>query len=306
MSRSPVLLIVFNRPDFSLRTAREIVRSRPSKLYVASDGPRTAQEAEIVASAREAVLDAADGKVELITQFQDRNLGCRRGVESAVTWFFEHEQEGIILEDDCVPSHSFFEFCDLMLERYRSNSRIMHIAGYSPRNMSRAGYSFSQFPSVWGWATWHRAWMMRPDVLPAMTPSVKQSLRAAFATRTEHRYFTALLDRVGKGTLDTWDYSWMYAILTCQGLTIRPHRNLVENVGVGDARAAHTRRKRGAVASNFARTMDVTGLQRPALELPDFEADRAYFRWAVGRRFLLRRPDLLLQTLVPSRFRRAW
>jgi hypothetical protein len=306
MSRSPVLLIIFNRPNFSLQTAREIVRNRPSKLYVAGDGPRTTQEADLVASAREAVLDAVDGKVELITQFQDRNLGCKRGVESALTWFFEHEAEGIVLEDDCVPSPSFFEFCDLMLERYRMNDRVMHIAGYSPRNMPRAGYSFSQFPSVWGWATWRRAWVMHPGALPAMTPSTTRSLRAAFATRTEHRYFTALFDQVAKGTLDTWDYAWMYTILVRQGLTIRPNRNLVENIGVGDVRAAHTRRRRAAVASNPARTMDVASLERPALELPDFEADRSYFRWAVGRRFLMRRPDLLLQSLAQPSIRKTW
>ena len=231
MSRSPVLLIIFNRPNFSLQTAREIVRSRPLKLYVAGDGPRTAEEADLVASAREAVLDAVDGKVELMTQFQDRILGCKRGVESALTWFFEHEAEGIVLEDDCVPSPSFFEFCDLMLERYRMNDRRdAHRRVFTTQHATRR-IQLLAVPVRVGMG----------DMAPSMGDASRRSAsddsihdevtsRFAFATRTEHRYFTALFDQVAKGTLDTWDYSWMYTILVRQGLTIRPHRNLVENM----------------------------------------------------------------------------
>jgi len=283
VTRSPVLFLVFNRPDFTAASAQAIIRNRPSKLYVACDGPRDPAEAEVVAATQRAVVSAADGAVEVATLFRDRNLGCKRAVEEGISWFLSHESEGIIIEDDCIPSASFFEFCDEMLERYRDEPRVMHISGYC-HEPGDGGYRFSQFPAVWGWATWRRAWAHYPEDLPAMTSSHRRALRAAFTSNEERDYFVQRWDQVSKGHLDTWDFSWSYALLSRQGLAVQPSRNLVRNIGVGDARAAHTTRPKPSVTENRQCEIDVTNLDEPALLLADYEHDRNFFRTMIAGR----------------------
>lgn len=284
MTRAPVLLLIFNRPDFAAASAQAIVRNQPSKLYVACDGPRDIAEAEVVEATQRAVLDAADGAVEVVTLFRDRNLGCKRAVEEGISWFLSQESEGIIVEDDCIPSPSFFEFCDEMLERYRDEPRVMHISGYCHAPADVPGYRFSQFPAVWGWATWQRAWQHYPVQIPPMTTQRRLELRSAFASKEEHGYFVAKFDQVAKGKLDTWDFSWSYTLFARQAVAVQPNLNLVRNVGVGDPRAAHTTRRRADITDNVEGEMDSIDLPWPFLLLPDFANDQAFFRTMIAGR----------------------
>jgi hypothetical protein len=228
-----------------------------------------------------------DEATDVVTLFRDENLGCKRAVESAITWFLSHEPEGIILEDDCVPSSSFFDFCDLMLDRYRDESRVMHISGYSHRSEGADAYHYSRFPSVWGWATWRSAWNHYPTTLPRMTEELVRILRSTFASADEHRFFVEKFHQVALGQLDTWDFSWAYAVMSRQAITIRPAKNLVANIGVGDSRAAHTTRSRAVVSENLAREMDCRQLAAPTLLLTDFARDEEYFRRMIAGRLRL-------------------
>lgn len=286
MTRSPVLLLIFNRPDLTATTTRAIAEAKPPKLYVASDGPRSDSEVPIVEEARSLVLaEATAARIETETLFRDKNLGCKRAVEQAVTWFFEREPEGIVLEDDCVPSRSFFDFCDVMLDRYRDNPRVMHISGYNHASEETDGFTFSRFASVWGWATWARAWAFYPESLNCDTDEARRLMRSAFLTDEQHQYFSIKFDQVASGELDTWDFSWAHAVLARQGLTVRPSKNLVANVGMGDPRAAHTTRARADVTANAALEMKLGGLSAPDLELPDPNRDADYFRRMITGRF---------------------
>jgi hypothetical protein len=281
MSRSPVLMLVFNRPDFARRCAEAVVAQRPPKLYLAADGPRHRDESVDTDASRRAVLDTAQGRVPVETLFRERNLGCKRAVEEAVSWFLDKEPEGIIIEDDCLPSPAFFEFCDSMLTRYRDTTRVMHVAGYCHVPTKLAGYRFSQYPAVWGWATWRRAWQTYPITLPAITPELRREVRSAFASGAEYRFFTDKWHQVATGRLDTWDFSWCYALLTNGGLAVQPLLNLVDNIGVGDARAAHTRRAGTTSAVSDLTDGDMSVL-RSSFELPDYAADRVFFRSRIG------------------------
>lgn len=100
------------------------------RLYVAADGPRVdrAGEADRCAEVRR-IATAVDWPCELRTLFHTKNLGCRGAVSGAITWFFEHEPEGIVLEDDCLPHPDFFPWCAAMLERYRDERRVMCVTG---------------------------------------------------------------------------------------------------------------------------------------------------------------------------------
>lgn len=233
VSKVPVLLIIFNRADTTARTFEAIRRARPPRLYVAADGPRANEEGRC-AQARK-VTEAVDWPCEVKRLYRDENLGCGRAVSSAITWFFENEEEGIILEDDCVPDPSFFPYCGSMLERYRNDERISMIAGsdFSGRNrVDGPSYYFATYSPIWGWATWRRAWN-KFDASMSAWPDFKKhkGVRKAITNPIMARWFEGCFDRTYHGEIDTWDYQWTFAGLFNGNLTVCPNGNLVSNIG---------------------------------------------------------------------------
>ena len=166
----PVLFLVFNRPDLARRVFARIREARPAHLFIAADGPRP-DHPDDVPACRETRLLAAqvDWPCEVKTLFRDANLGCRAAVSSAITWFFEHVEAGIILEDDCLPDLSFFPFCAELLERYRDDERITTISamGYPRAGLcGRHSYFFSGWTaSIPPMCPWHfcsaKSWLVR-------------------------------------------------------------------------------------------------------------------------------------------------
>lgn len=235
--RSPLLFLVFNRPETTARVFEAIRRARPPRLYVAADGPRPHREgeAELCRQTR-AIATAVDWPCEVKTLFREKNLGCGRAVAGAVSWFFEQEPEGVILEDDVLPHPDFFCFCDALLERYRDDARIMHISGDNFQLGLRRGaasYYFSTFTHVWGWASWARAWKHFDLSLPGLTGFVREGLPGLIAESEGREHVRRELLRTRAGELDTWDYPWSYAILRQGGLCAMPNHNLVSNIGFG-------------------------------------------------------------------------
>lgn len=279
-------MMVFNRPELAEGLARIVATNAPPAVYVACDGPRSPAEADVVAETlrrvRAVLDDSGTTTYELV---REKNLGCKRAVEEAITWFFDREEAGIVLEDDCHPSPTFFGFCDLMLDRYRLDERVMHVSGYSEG--SSGGYRFSRFPAVWGWATWRRAWHHYPLTLPQMDPPSIERMRAAFSRREHLLFFVERWERVRAGDLDTWDFSWVYAVRSQGGLAVQPNINLVRNVGFGDDRAAHTRRPDTLVDANHARDTGLGSFGEPPLLLPDDRSDHAFFRSRMAGRLAL-------------------
>jgi hypothetical protein len=170
------------------------------------------------------------------TLFRMENLGCRRAVSSAIDWFFEHEEEGIILEDDCVPSADFFRFCSELLPRFRSDKRVMAICGscYTKSTFDMPeSYYFSYFADVWGWATWRRAWRLYDRDL-SRWPEFKQAGRLRAAFKGDHwreKWWSSYFDQTAASKIDTWDYPWIYTVIEQDGLACYPTRNLVSNLG---------------------------------------------------------------------------
>jgi hypothetical protein len=249
----PVLLTVFRRPDTTREVLEAIRAVRPSRMYVAADGPNPARagEAEACAKTRE-IATRIDWPCELRTLFSDRNLGCRLGMITAIDWFFSNEPEGIILEDDVVPVPSFFAYCAELLDRYRTDSRIAMIGGTNLLRGARwgdASYYFSRTFPVWGWATWRRAWQLYDRNMALWEP-----FRAAngFAQlglpRLYERAFSWDFNAVASGRVDTWDYQWLFTGLAHNMWSLVPQVNLVSNIGFG-AGAVHTR----SAESEFSR-----------------------------------------------------
>jgi len=219
--------------------------TRPTRLYIAGDGPRSnrADDARLVEETREIALGKVDWPCEVTTLFREQNAGCGRGVSEAIDWFFRNEEQGIILEDDCVPSRSFFHYCEELLERYRDDRRVMAIAGTDVVHQTgtEPSYHFSRFSLMWGWATWRRAWSLY-DYDMRTWPARRDSefLRTVgMGERDFVRTFTRLFDASYADTLNAWDYQWLYCCWSNGGLTALPSVNLVKNVGFGPD-ATHT------------------------------------------------------------------
>jgi len=235
----PVLLIVYRRADLAAVTLQAIAAARPKRLFVAADGPAGNSERAACEAARVAATSVT-WPCEVQTDFSAHNLGCGARVTSALDWLFTHADRGIVLEDDCVPAQDFFPFCGELLDRYRDDTRIMHISGetYATRPIDDS-YYFSKYPLTWGWATWKRAWALCDRELSTWaTLRARPELESLFDTADERNYLTDVFQQRAGGSLTDWDYAWWYSCMT-QGLAIHPGVNLVSNAG-SDPRATHT------------------------------------------------------------------
>ena len=243
--KSAVLFVVFNRPDTTARVFETIRAAKPPRLYVAADGPRAGRAGEAVLCARVRQLATQlDWPCKLHTLFRDTNLGCKMGVSSAINWFFEHEEQGIVLEDDILSQPSFFDYCDEMLERYKDDTNVSMVSGcnlLSKRLQMQQSYFFSRYVYIWGWATWRRAWK-HYDVTMAQWPEWRASgalHKVLGGDSALALYWESIFNQVHSGKIDTWDYQWVFTCWKERGLDIVPVRNLIENLGFGPD-ATHT------------------------------------------------------------------
>jgi hypothetical protein len=278
----PVLFIVFNRSRETARVFEAIRHVRPERLYVAADGPRKGrpEEARKCEEVR-AIVGGIDWRCEVNTLFSSENLGCKQAVSSAITWFFDNESEGIILEDDCLPSPSFFWFCQELLARYRDDERVWQVCGTSilkPSSYSQTedSYIFSRYGPVWGWATWRRAWVHYDanltDWLYMRRP---QPLNSVFKSAPERRFWLDLGNKLHRGQIDTWDYQWDFTKAYQSGLSVIPCENMIVNIGFGSD-ATHTFKAQRWVPHSMS---DVRGpIKHPRYVIIDEAHDLLYRR----------------------------
>lgn len=243
---TPVLLIAWRRPH-TIRQVIESMRSiAPRRLYVACDGPSADRpgEAEKVLATRAVIDQEINWDCHVERLYADTNQGCKLGVSRAIGWFFDQVDEGIILEDDCVPHPDFFSFCSSLLERYRHDTRVWCINGNNFQKgqwRGDASYYFSRIPLIWGWATWRRCWMHYDRDL-SLWPSLRDSglLNSLLDDPMMRSYWSSIWQRLlDEDEPDTWDYQWSLTCVANGGLCIEPNRNLVSNVGFG-VDATHT------------------------------------------------------------------
>ena len=241
MFNTPILFLVFNRPDTTARVFEQIRKIKPAHLYVAADGPRKDRpgEKELCDEVRKMVLSGVDWECELKTLFQDENLGCGKAPAEGITWFFEQVEEGIILEDDVLPTQSFFLFCKEMLNKFRNDHKIMHISGNNFQ-LSKIGsecYYLSKLPHSWGWATWRRAWN---NFDFEMNDFSDELVVKYFNYPSIDRYWHHIFKITKKELFQhVWDYQWVYTIFKDNGLCVLPQHNLISNIGFG-ANSTHT------------------------------------------------------------------
>lgn len=281
LMKTPVAFLIFNRPDTTEKVFERIRQAQPPKLLVVADGSRQNKigEAQKCALTR-AIIGRVDWQCEVLTNYSDINLGCKRRVSSGIDWVFQQVEEAIILEDDCLPDLSFFRYCDELLERYRHDTRIVFISGDNfqfGRKSTTDSYYFSRCinntPPIWGWATWRRAWQSY-DVdlkLWEMLPDddwLEDILRDRKIVEMWKQRFQSIYDN----SFDTWDYQLVFACWVQSGLIILPNINLVSNIGYGPE-ATHSK----TIITEFA-NMPVESMSFPMkhseFTIRDVKADR--------------------------------
>jgi hypothetical protein len=276
----PVLLIVWRRPEHLRQVIGALRQVKPQKVYVACDGPNPSRpgEREKVSLVQRVIDTEVDWSCQIFKRYHSENIGCRNSVIHAIDWFLDEVGEGIILEDDCVPSPDFFRYCSELLSRFRHDTRIWSICGSNFQLGNRRGdadYYFSIHGDSWGWATWKRAW----NHFHAAEEGWQQYrdsgvMHNVLTDPHERRYWTAIMDDLFvRGIPDAWDYQWWLAGWMNHALHIWPNSSLISNIGFGPD-ATHT----------FTRTLfselptdAIEVLTHPRFILPDRAADRFAF-----------------------------
>jgi hypothetical protein len=237
-TKSAVLFLIFNRPDTTRKVFEQIRTAKPARLYVAADAPRPGNDDDILLCKQtRAIVKNIDWDCEVKTHFNKKNAGCRDGVSAAITWFFDNEEEGIILEDDCLPANSFFKFCDTLLEKYRDDTRIRHITGCNLQQGKKWGdcsYYFSNRTHVWGWASWRRVWKDYDINLEKYNNyEIEEKLQNIYPDPLVVECWVNIFNDVKEGKINSWAYPLDFINFFNNGLTIIPNENLISNIGYG-------------------------------------------------------------------------
>lgn len=231
----PILLLVFNRPKETQRLFSVLQAQKPKQLYIAADGPRgIGGDLEKCKKVRE-ILSKIDWDCKVKKLYREENVGLEKGLGEALSWFFNQVQMGIVLEDDCIPNPTFFNFCSVMLHRYKDNPEIMAVNGSSflpPQVQNSQSYYISKYVHFWGWASWKRAWKLYDPTMKDW-PVFKQSnsFRDRLPNKWERHYFSMLFDSTYKGRTNSWGYRWLYSVWKNNGRSISPGVNLIQNIG---------------------------------------------------------------------------
>jgi hypothetical protein len=286
--RTPVALIIFNRPDLTQRVYAQIAKAQPTQLFVIADGPRPdrPEEAERCQAAQ-AVVDQVDWNCEVLKNYSDVNLGCGRRPSSGISWVFEHVERAIILEDDVIPDLTFFRFCEQLLERYNDDERIMQLCGHNYQLGQKRGpysYYFSRRSICGGgWATWRRAWK-HFDFEMKLWPTLRETsfLLDILENQSLSEKWTKLFDAAHAGKpsstdahgADYWDYQWTFALWCQNGLSICPNPALVSNVGYRQD-GTHTRSANSLWANLPSGEMEFP-LRHPPYVVRNREADHFF------------------------------
>jgi len=234
---TPILFLIYNRPETAQRTFSRIQEIRPRYLYLAADGPRdkVLGDDKLCAQTRRLILAAIDWECEVKTLFRETNLGVGRAVSGALDWFFQNVDQGIIIEDDCLATNSFFYFCQELLIRYKDQENIFLISGnknVAASQRAASDYFFSQLPSAWGWATWRRVWQKYDFNLTGLPEFLEQkTIAKIFSKKEQQEYWLDLFLEMKNQKRNNWDYQLAFLCFQQGGLSIIPGINLVINIG---------------------------------------------------------------------------
>tara|TARA_X000000950_G_C13859478_1_gene638087 strand:- start:491 stop:1447 length:957 start_codon:yes stop_codon:yes gene_type:complete len=277
--KTPLLILLYNRPNVTKTLFNKIKKMKPSTIYIAADGPRANDpvDSELCNRVRN-IFSKINWNCKIYRKYNKKNFGCKNSITKSIDWFFKREKYGIILEDDCIPSLDFFWITGILLKKYENNNKIFCISGSNyTKNFKNDNnsYYFSKYPHCWGWATWRRAWR-KNDPYIKFWPKFKNTLdwKSINNSITENRYWNKIFDRCYKGKFNSWAYPWTLSVWKNKGLTIIPKENLVKNIGYGTNSTNSFFRDIGDIykTKKIQRT-----IKHPKLIRPDVKKDNFVF-----------------------------
>jgi hypothetical protein len=234
MIKSPIIYCCYNRPDLVKKSIIKLAKIRTNKIYIWSDGPKkNVDDINKCKAVKKIILNTKfNSNVKYF--FNKKNLGCKYSISKAISWMFEKERSGIILEDDMIPSSDFFEFCDYGLKKYRNNNKVMMISGtnYMGSGKDSDEYFFSSHYLIWGWATWKNAWKKYDVEMKGWKDRKIRNYIKRYNTPEVYRFLSNRFDQLHKDYKDTWDIQWYFTCVKHRWLSMTPKANLVTNIGV--------------------------------------------------------------------------
>jgi len=304
---TPVLFLVFKKVEATRAVFNEIRRAKPTKLFIGADGPRKNNNDDYLKCQEvKKIFEQIDWDCEVKTLFRKENLGSRVAESSAINWFFDNVDQGIILEDDCLPNQFFFWYCQELLGKYKNDNRIMHISGnnffFGLKNLQDS-YYFSKFSSSWGWATWKRAWRLYDANMESFLEfKTSRQLDNVVDGEKNRNYWLKLFQQVYDRKIDAWDYQWQYALFAQNGLSIIPGVNLVSNIGFS---SDGTYCKDNNDILSGIKTEEISELKHPLFiiqnkELDDFVFKNIHYPGTLrrGKKNLLQKIKIKISSLI--------
>lgn len=233
---TPILFLFYNRPETTFKVFEKIKLYQPKELYLASDGPRKDRDNEksIVLDLREQILDKIDWDCNVKILFRNNNLGCKLAVSNAIDWFFSFVEKGIILEDDCVPSLSFFSFMETALDYYKNQDEIFMISGFNKHpSVFSPNQFYSKIGSIWGWGTWRNRWAKYDVELKNWKTNYTEiELKRDVDSKIIFQKLVNDFNAIKNNKIDTWDIQVQFLLLKEKMYCIYPKKNLITNIGI--------------------------------------------------------------------------
>lgn len=302
---TPVLLIFFNRADTFAQVFAKVREAKPRVLILAQDGARHEGDLSGIAACRE-IAESVDWDCEVVRNYSDANLGCGMRPKSAIDFALERYASVIILEDDCIPSRSFFPYCEELLERYKDDERVGYISGlnhFETWDCGDSDYFFTMAGSIGAWATWRRAWGRFYDYTAQNINDeyIRKIYRQQVGDKDAYELRLASLLKANEasksgGKLSYWDTQWGFAQFTQNMLAIVPRVNLNCNVGAGPT-STHAKNLKTTRYVKFKNMLFIPAyelnfpLKHPKFCAPDMEyhnfvykrLGRRWYKWILNR-----------------------
>ena len=228
-----VLVLGYNRPNHIKKLLNSLRKIKPKKIYISLDGPKKDLRDKKLSQLVKNEVENINWRCSIKKKYNIKNLGCRDSVRKGIDWFFKYNKFGIILEDDCLPNISFFQFCNKINKIYKNNKKIFSISGSNFYNKKvKYDYFYSKYNHCWGWASWKRAWKKYDNKL-LNWDKLKNSKqwKLLHKNRIERRYWEKIINKVKKEKIDSWAYVWTYSMWLYKGIAIIPKKNLIKNIG---------------------------------------------------------------------------
>lgn len=245
--KNPIVLFGYNKPDTTKRVLSEILKVSPKKLYLILDGPKSYTD-QTSNDETKNIFEKISNEIEIVKDYSNSNLGLKKRFKSGLDKVFNDVSQAIILEDDTLPSQSFFRFCDEMLEKYKDKKEIAQVSGfnYFTNMKQKSDYYFTTTTDIWGWATWSDRWFRyyNDDLYLEWNHAKNDKLFIEkFVSKKEYDFYYQIFDNAVSGRIDSWEIQWLYSLRKNNMKNIVPDKNLVKNIGFGHENATHTHQK---------------------------------------------------------------